>query len=230
MELTEKNIAQLYQFTKDHYVDHYDLQTELVDHLAADIEGIWSQDSSITFEQARDSSFKKFGIFGFGEVVEEKQKALSKQYWKEVWKEFIQFFKLPKIVLTLFFGVGTYYLFSLFNSGYFIIPLLTLSMFIYPMIAAILYRKKVMKRNKATGKKWQIDDVIFQMGIFPYIFTSPYIQFSQLFTKPSFTSNQLIFLSTTFVLFNLFFYISRKIVSPAMQKKMVKLFPEYELG
>ena len=40
MELTTKNIEQLYKFTKDHFVDWYDLQTELVDHLANDIEEI----------------------------------------------------------------------------------------------------------------------------------------------------------------------------------------------
>lgn len=43
MELTTKNIEQLYKFTKDHFVDWYDLQTELVDHLANDIEEIWKK-------------------------------------------------------------------------------------------------------------------------------------------------------------------------------------------
>ena len=41
MELTEEQIHELYKFTKKHYVEHYDVQTELVDHLANDIEQVW---------------------------------------------------------------------------------------------------------------------------------------------------------------------------------------------
>ena len=131
MELTTKNIEQLYKFTKDHFVDWYDLQTELVDHLANDIEEIWKKNPSISFETARDISFKKFGIFGFGDIVEQKQNALSKHYWKEVLKEFVQFFRLPKIILTVFFCIGTYSLFSYFNNGYFIFSLIFLRYLIF---------------------------------------------------------------------------------------------------
>lgn len=77
MELTEKHIEELYQFNRDHYVEWYDLQTELVDHLAANIEEIWKENPSLSFEKARDISFKKFGVFGFGDVVEEKNKSFE---------------------------------------------------------------------------------------------------------------------------------------------------------
>ncbi|WP_320240732.1 hypothetical protein [Tenacibaculum sp. 1B UA] len=40
MKLTDQHIEQLYKFTRQHYVEHYDVQTELVDHLANDIEQI----------------------------------------------------------------------------------------------------------------------------------------------------------------------------------------------
>ena len=44
MKLTEEQIQQLYKFTRQHYVEHYDVQTELVDHLANDIEhGFYSR-------------------------------------------------------------------------------------------------------------------------------------------------------------------------------------------
>lgn len=36
--LSKEDIQNLYTFTRQHYVEHYDLQTELVDHLANDIE------------------------------------------------------------------------------------------------------------------------------------------------------------------------------------------------
>jgi len=65
MKLTPNQIQQLYKFTYQHYVEYYDVQTELVDHLANDIEQIWIEQPNLSFEQARDNSFKKFGVFGF---------------------------------------------------------------------------------------------------------------------------------------------------------------------
>lgn len=38
MKLSTEQIDYLYQFTRNHYVEYYDLQTELVDHLANAIE------------------------------------------------------------------------------------------------------------------------------------------------------------------------------------------------
>ena len=40
MQLNESHIESLYQFTRDHFVEYYDLQTELVDHLANSIEAV----------------------------------------------------------------------------------------------------------------------------------------------------------------------------------------------
>ena len=100
MKLTEQNIDNLYKFTRQHYVEHYDVQTELVDHLANDIEQIWKEKPQLTFQNARDISFKKFGVFGFMDVVEKKQKAMNKRYWKILFRFSKEWFSLPKIILT----------------------------------------------------------------------------------------------------------------------------------
>ena len=72
MKLSNEHITQLFKFTRTHYVEWYDLQTELVDHLANDIETIWEENPNLTFDQAKRKAFKKFGIFGFGELIEKK--------------------------------------------------------------------------------------------------------------------------------------------------------------
>ncbi|WP_262494794.1 hypothetical protein [Balneicella halophila] len=36
--VSDKQLERLYEFTRQHYVEHYDLQSELVDHLANAIE------------------------------------------------------------------------------------------------------------------------------------------------------------------------------------------------
>ena len=77
MKLTTTQIDRFYQFTRQHYVEWYDLQTELVDHLANSIELQWQDNPKIDFEVALNIEFKKFGVFGFMDVVEKRQAALG---------------------------------------------------------------------------------------------------------------------------------------------------------
>lgn len=92
MKLTPEQIERLYQFTRQHYVEWYDLQTELVDHLANAIEQQWQENPKLDFEEVLQIEFKKFGVFGFMDVVEKRQTALGKKYNKLVWKHFKEFF------------------------------------------------------------------------------------------------------------------------------------------
>ena len=82
MKLNTQQIDRLYQFTRQHYVEYYDLQTELVDHLANAIEEQWQENPKITFEEVLQKEFKKFGVFGFMDVVEKRQAAMNKKYNK----------------------------------------------------------------------------------------------------------------------------------------------------
>ena len=100
MKLTSEQIERLYQFTRQHYVEWYDLQTELVDHLANAIEQQGKENPNLDFEEALQKEFKKFGVFGFMDVVEKRQAALNKKYNKLVWKHFKNFFSIPKIIIT----------------------------------------------------------------------------------------------------------------------------------
>src|SRR5690606_2890981 len=108
MKLTSEQIERLYQFTRQHYVEWYDLQTELVDHLANAIEQQWQENPNLDFEEALQVEFKKFGVFGFMDVVEKRQAALNKKYNKIVWEHFKAFFTIPKIIGT-FSAVGIFF-------------------------------------------------------------------------------------------------------------------------
>ena len=101
MKLTTPQIEDLFKFTRKHFVYHYDVQSELVDHLANDIEEIWKERPQLSFEDARDTSFKKFGIFGFMDVIEAKQKQMNKRYRSILWRFFREWFTLPKVMTTL---------------------------------------------------------------------------------------------------------------------------------
>ena len=50
MKLSAHQIQKLYDFTRQHYVEHYDLQTELVDHLDNSIEQQWIENPKCFFD------------------------------------------------------------------------------------------------------------------------------------------------------------------------------------
>ena len=98
--LTETQIQTLYKFTRMHYVEHYDLQTELVDHLANGIEQQWQKHPQRSFNEALDLEFKKFGVFGFHDVIAQRQNAMAKKYRNLLWRFAKEWFKWAKVFLT----------------------------------------------------------------------------------------------------------------------------------
>ncbi len=162
MKLTREQIDSLYQFTRQHYVEWYDLQTELVDHLANAIEQQWQENPKISFEDALQMEFKKFGIFGFMDVVEKRQAALNKRYNKIVWQHFKAFFTIPKIVATFSaVGIFFYMLLSINKQAGIIINSFIVVAILFFWMATIVKRIKYNKIAKASGKKWLFKEVIF---------------------------------------------------------------------
>lgn len=101
MTLNKEQIGQLFEFTRKKYVEFYDVQVELVDHLASGIEELMSQDPQITFDTALRKVYGNFGIFGFSDFVASKEKQVEKKFRRLQWQEFFAFFTIPKIAMTL---------------------------------------------------------------------------------------------------------------------------------
>ena len=80
MKLSTQQIDQLFTFTRQHFVEWYDLQSELVDHLANAIETELQENPKLSFDEVLSKEFKKFGVFGFMDVVEKRQAVLGKKY------------------------------------------------------------------------------------------------------------------------------------------------------
>lgn len=100
-EVSKAQIDELFAFVRRKRVRYYDLQVELVDHLATGIEQIWEKEPDVSFERARDRVYKEFGIFGFAHVVDERLNAIHRQVWEEAYVFLRSTFTFPKIILTL---------------------------------------------------------------------------------------------------------------------------------
>ncbi|WP_247232536.1 hypothetical protein [Telluribacter sp. SYSU D00476] len=96
--LTDAQIDALYSFVKKKNVDYYDLQLELVDHLASEVEQQMAAEPSVSFEAALQKVYARFGIFGFTEVLEQKHRALVRRDARVWWNQLKALFRLPLLL------------------------------------------------------------------------------------------------------------------------------------
>lgn len=186
-KLTNQQIQTLYAFTQKKYVPYYDLQCELVDHLACEIEAQWELDTTVSFEQALDNTYKSFGIFGFTELVEKQQSKLHQHYLNIIFREVIKFTTLPKVIIAF----GLYVVFELINTK--IIALTDIEIRdlarMYAFTGAILalsYSIYIHQKIKHQPKKWLLNKVKSQLTWLVYYFVymipfflAPFMFFTQ---------------------------------------------------
>lgn len=106
--LTDEQVSSLYRFCARHYVHYYDLQTELVDHLASAIEERMNSHPSLSFEQALEGVYKGFGIKGFADVVAERERQLERSNSAFRRRLFFNYFRWPKLAFTLMLATVVY--------------------------------------------------------------------------------------------------------------------------
>lgn len=171
-----EEIEQLYQFTRKHYVEYYDVQTELVDHLASAMDENWEKEPELGFEDNLQREFRNFGVFGFSEVVEKKSRALEKRYFILIWREIKTLVGRPEGFfgfLFVFLGI----LFLLVFGTMEVMGVLTL-VFFGIVIFLMLRSKRRLKQKKKLGQRiYLLEFLILNVGAY---FSMIYIPF-QLF-------------------------------------------------
>ena len=230
--LSSEQIDQLYLFTRQHYVEWYDLQTELVDHLANSIEEQLQENPKLSFETALNIEFKKFAIFGFMDVVEKRQKALTKKYYKLIWKHFIEFFKLPKIILTIFLIQLVYLILknsSMYSDVFF---------WAYLLVTVFSFRKMFLDKQKLDSKKaklekrWLFKEIIVGCGGSPLLFVFPFQIMNHFHGDlPSSLKDpkSVLFYSMFLVFYIIFAYIVQKVIPSKAEEYLKQTYPEYQL-
>lgn len=160
MKITKEQIEELYAFTRVHYVEYYDVQIELVDHMANDVEEICRNHPELSFEEAKNKSFKKFGVFGFQDVVSAREKALRKKYLKLFWSFIQEWFQFPKVLFTLFLIAGVYTFIGFQISNFVIYSIVGLYI-TYLGYRMFYWNRTYRKKIKQTKKKWLMEGYIY---------------------------------------------------------------------
>ncbi len=228
MKLSSQQIQQLYTFTEKHFVEWYDVQTELVDHLANGIEEQWQNNECLTFDEALKIEFKKFGIMGFSEVVEQKTNALHKYYRKQVWKHFISYFRLPKIIITLATIWCLFKLLSVVENKIVVILPIALVLFTTFILYLIKSAKRIKQKKKETGKKWLFDNVILQLGgLIHFLNIGTYS--SILFQDSLWNNLTTLSFTVIIVLYALVLFVAINL-APKVKETLSKEHPDYHLA
>lgn len=229
MKLNEDQIQELYAFTRKHFVEHYDLQTELVDHLANGIEQQQIATPTLIFHEALNKEFKKFGIFGFQDVISERMKAMNKKYRAIIWRFYKEYFKLPKILLILFLSFIYFSVIRLMDykvAYYFFMGTLILTLL--PLVTrSFNYRKRLNSKKR----KWMLEEKIFnQMGYFnlgllPIYVLKITILSSILFSNDFYT----MVLSLFVVCYIIMVFIMIMVIPPKAEQLLSETYPEYKM-
>lgn len=159
MELSHLQIKSLFEFTENNGVHFYDVQVELVDHLAAKIEADMASDGTLTFPEALNRAFNSFGINGFEDVLQEKKKFVIAQRKKVILDEVKQWFTFQRLTLILTVGLTTYFLWTVFD------PLVRMCIIWAGSLILFIYQFKTMSKNKLTKRI-----LLFEDNAFGYLF------------------------------------------------------------
>ena len=232
MKLTKTHIEELYKFTRKHYVYFYDVQSELVDHLANDIEEIWVTQQHLSFQEARDKSFKKFGIFGFMDVIEAKQKQMSKRYRKILWRFFKEWFTIPKIVVTISIFFAFFMLLQIQFSEYiFLATLLILIILEMRIVYKVrkLHKEKVVKKDKIFLLESLIGDTKNGNTGFTFMNLFNIIHLTN-FNFSALHMYWVLVISIVLTLLCILFYVSNYIIPQKAEELLIETYPEYKLA
>lgn len=233
--VSQEQIVALHKFVKSRYVEYYDVELELVDHLANGIEEQWKAEATLSFDDALQLEYKKFGIFGFVGMVENKQAELYNHYYKITFQALKDFFSIPKIVVTAALFLMLYAFGTTFNQhASLVYSCIFHSLFFYTLFEGFYQMRVTRKRQKSIGEKWLIDSVANQFYAIPFglafvgIFTVANSVFSTN-TEEVLSVFRIIIASGFLTLFILLFIITRTVIRPVLKSELEKTIRNHQL-
>lgn len=226
-KLTALQVERLFEFTREHFVEHYDLQSELADHLANAIEARWEHNPEIDFDEALQAEFKKFGIFGFSDIIEKRQKTLTKKYYRLLWGYFKNFFRLPQVFGSITAILAFYKVIQLWPYVY--IALL-FGIMVFSIVKFFIMNKKYHSRIKRAKQRWLLEDIIFSCGGMGFLLYLPIQINIDFFDTMKANPLQSWLLAVFLVLLLLYQYTVLYILPSKAQKHLKETYPEYSIS
>jgi hypothetical protein len=116
MKLNQTQIEQLKKLISYKGYTEIDVQFEILDHMACEVEKLMEENSNLSLEDAFGKVHAGFGIFGFGTLEESYKKMIEKRVWKNYLMGMKEIFSSFQIVLVIILGFLIYQLSLFFNE------------------------------------------------------------------------------------------------------------------
>lgn len=224
--LTNEQIQELYNYCNRKGIFYYDVQVEMVDHIANAIEAKMLANPALEFKQALEEVHVSFGSFGLREIVREKSISMRKSYKQMRRKLLWSYFTFPKLALTilLLLLVTTYQQFSVSVSMLFYGLSAMAIVFLYMIISQQILDWKIRKKHRQ--KLLMTDPQYFDFGFFYLIF---FIQigsrslddaFSGVLSEEQITLLEYYLFSGLFILYTIFWLVRREMIKTVHTRAM----------
>lgn len=218
--LTKEQIEELYKYCERKKVLYYDIQIEIVDHMASAIEEKLKANPDVTFKAALEQVHASFGSFGLREIVDAKTSSMSKQYGKIRRQLLRSYFTFPKVALTAFLVVSCITIERLLPDSFLPYVLIGMGVFIlYSFIHHELLKRKLRKQQNR--KLLMTDSQYFDFG---FIYLILLFQFGTDFLKTgvfSITDEEIINMGQYY--FTVFFFIFYTIMTLARKEMITRI-------
>jgi hypothetical protein len=237
-KLTNQQIEKLYEFCKKHKVKYYDVQIELVDHIAEAIEKTWKENENISFEENLEAQYEKFGEGGFKKLENEKARLLNRKYFRLQWDLIAECYTVPKIFISLAITAILFTTFRFFdNDAMVIYPLFIMHLMAFGLISMNNFFKKQSILSLVPGFKSLMSNSLNKFGkrmMFLGMVIPNFAFFLNinLLHVTDFTHNNNIYIELAISLFLSFYFslifIASKNVMKRIKGDFIKEFPQFE--
>jgi hypothetical protein len=99
--IQQEQVDEIIAFCEAKGVTYYDVQVELVDHIADSIEELQKSNPALSFSDALHLAGKQFGNQEFAAIVKSKKRLIEKRMSRLIEREFLSFFTFPRIMITI---------------------------------------------------------------------------------------------------------------------------------
>jgi len=149
-KLTPEEIEYLFTFVEQSDVKEYEIQAELVDHLASSIEIQLKQNTSTSFHEALNITYNDFGTNGFNVIVKTKRRMFRHKYNILFLKYLATYFQLPRIILTIALTISLFSVFRYFDESQSLLKSIgAIAIFLNFVYMAIIHPPHQLKGEKS---------------------------------------------------------------------------------
>ena len=220
-KITKEEIKSLDEFCRKKDVIYVDLRLEIIDHLADSIEELWVENPKLGFTKALQTVYKRFGIFGFLDVVGEHQNKMSKRYLRLFGKTLMDVIAWPRIVGFVLFTLSLYQSMAMFFSmrqvGLGILVIVS-AVGIFYNVKQYFHNKKILENEFTVLMRSPILGIIWSGYILIQIIPRPNI-----WSADRLDSSWAPLAITIFVIGSILFFLTSYIIQYKTQDELIEL-------